>query len=184
MTTTSDYINTKASSYANRKALVVSVALVALLAVGSLYLSRSVGNRDQKTASSVDLCQQAAYCIEEAVYRYEIQNSEGHEPTSLFFLALKQDRDPDSEVIKRLKGVYRVKPISQSVNYHTVIKDKETGEPGVVLRVGDIKWVNDTSVEVEGSAYSGWGDVKGYVYHLMRRENSWVVSDRKFAFES
>lgn len=175
----------KSFGYINTKILAMCAAFLAAAAAGALYLSHSARNRDQRMTTSADWCRQAEDCIAEAVYRYQIQNSEGHEETSLFFLSVGQDRDPEKEVIKRLEGdSYRVKPISQSANHHKVIKDKETGEEGVVLRVGNINWVNDTTVEVECSAYSGWGDVKGYVYHPTRGEKRWVVSERKFAFES
>lgn len=132
-----------------------------------------------------DWCSVEEDCIVEAVYRYQIENSEGHKPSSLFFLAREEGHNPPNEVVQRLKDAsYRVKVASNSVNQHTVIRDKETGEPGVALTVGKIRWVDKTTVEVDVSAYSGWGDVKAYVYHLVRGNNGWVVKERVFAFES
>jgi hypothetical protein len=132
-----------------------------------------------------DWCLVEEDCIVEAVYRYEIKNSEGHSSSALFFLSRGEGRDPADEVINRLgRDSFRVKAISKSVDAHTAIKDKETGEAGVRLSLGALKRVNETTFEVEGSAYSGWGDVKGYVYHLTLGENGWAVSERKFVFES
>ena len=130
-------------------------------------------------------CRQEEDCIEEAVYRYQIQNSEGHAPTGLFFLSGDQGRDPSDEALSRLESSsYHVRPVSQSVNDHTVIKDRETGEPGVILSMGKISRPDKGDAAVDLSAYSGWGDVKGYVYLLKRGLNGWEVIERKFALES
>ncbi|HEV7747807.1 MAG TPA: hypothetical protein VGO56_22595 [Pyrinomonadaceae bacterium] len=114
-----------------------------------------------------------------------MQNPEGHKPSDLFFLSVKEHSDPNYEVVQRLaSSSYRVKPISQSVDEHAVIKDKDTGEPGVILTIGKVTWVDKTRVEVGLSAYSGFGDAKGYVYELARSENGWMIINRKFAFET
>ena len=160
------------------------VLLLTVIAVVWLYQRRAIQNPDA-LAKSGHWCPDEEDCIREVVFRYQIQNPEGHKPSNLFFLSLKEHSDPNYEVVKRLaSGSYRVKPISRSVAEHAIIKDKETGEPGVILTVGKITWVDKTRVEVALSAYSGFGDAKGYVYELARGENGWTVKNRKFAFET
>jgi hypothetical protein len=166
--------------------------LLTLCAAGLLILAASVWLYQRLSArngggkpSGSEWCTQQEDCIQEAVFRYEMQNSEGHESSSLFFLSMEEGRDPDDELVKRLaSGLFHVKPVSQSINQRTLIKDKDTGEPGVILGVGKITWVDKDRVRLGLSAYSGWGDVKEYVYHLAHRDNGWIVTDREFSFES
>jgi hypothetical protein len=172
------------ASLSNRL-VAVSIALVLGLAALVWIYHRHSAERHEDITARTDWCRLEESCIVETVYKYQIQNSEGHKPSSLFFLSVGERTDPDREVVNRLvTGSYRVKPISQSVDQHTVIRDKETGEVGVILTVAKITKVDNARVDVELSAYSGWGDVKGYTYHLVRGDNGWLVTDRKFAFES
>lgn len=161
-----------------------AVLLLSVAGAVWLYQHPWTQNRDGKQTRST-WCSNEEDCIEEAVYRYQIQNPEGHQSSDLFFLSVKDRWDPNNEVVERLaSSSYRVKPVSQSVDQHTVIKDKETGEPGVVLTVGHITWIDKSRVEVALSAYSGFGDAKGYVYELARSENGWMIRNRRFAFET
>lgn len=170
----------------NRKLLAGFCALaLAVVVTAWLYQRHSDRTRFATAANQSDLLLTQEHQISEAVYMHAIQNSEGHPSSSLFFLSKGEDGDPDTEVVNRLRSrAYRVKPVSQSRDEHAVIKDKDTGEPGVILKVGKMTPVDSTRVDVELSAYSGWGDVKGYVYDLVRGENGWVVRDREFVFES
>ncbi|MGH9928367.1 MAG: hypothetical protein ACREA9_03955, partial [Pyrinomonadaceae bacterium] len=141
-----------------------ALCVVLLLAVaGAVWLYHRPGTQNPDAiAKSSHWCLQEEDCIQEVVFRYQIQNPEGHKSSDLFFLSVKEHSDPNYEVVKRLASdSYRVKPISQSVDKHAVIKDKETGEPGVILTVDKITWVDKTRVEVALSAYSGFGDAKG-----------------------
>ena len=168
------------------KILAVCIALLlGVAAIGSFYYRRLARSGDGRLISSAPWCRQEEDCIAEAVYQYEIQNSEGHKSSDLFFLSVNQGHDPESEILKRLaRSSYRVKPISHSIDQRTVIKDNETGEPGVILTLGKITWVDKTRVEVALSAYSGFGDAKGYVYELVRGENGWMIRNRKFGYET
>lgn len=165
--------------------------LLTLCAAGLLILATSVwlyqrlSARNSVKPRGNQWCQQQEDCIQEAVFRYEMQNSEGHDSTDLFFLSVETKADADSEVVKRLaSGSFRVKTVSESINQHSIITDKNSGEPGVVLNVGKITWIDEGRVRLGLSAYSGWGDVKAYVYHLALTDKGWIVTDREFAFES
>lgn len=166
--------------------------LLTLCAAGLLILAASVwlyqrlsARNDGGKPSSSQWCKQQEDCIREAAFRYEMQHSEGHDSSSLFFLEVEEERDPDDELVKRLaSGSFHVKPFSHSINQRSLIKDKDTGESGVILGVGKITWVDKDRVRLGVSAYSGWGDVKEYVYHLAHTDNGWIVTDREFAFES
>ena len=166
--------------------------LLTLCAAGLLILATSVwlyhrlsARNSGVNARSNEWCKQEEDFIREAAFRYEMQHSEGHESSSLFFLSVEEGRDPDSEVVKRLaSGSFQVKPVSQSINQRTLIKDKDTGQPGVILGVGKVRRVDKDRVQLGLLAYSGWGDVKEYVYHLAFTDKGWIVTDREFAFES
>lgn len=158
--------------------------LVAFAATIWLYQGLSARKAGSGTSSS-DWCKQPEDCIYEAAFRYQMRNSEGHEPSSLFFLSMEQARDPDGDLLKHLaNNAFRVKPVSDSLDQRTLIKNRDTGESGVILRVGKITWVDKDRVRVGLSAYSGWGDVKAYVYHLTRGEKEWIVTKREFELES
>jgi hypothetical protein len=160
------------------------VLLLIVVVVVWVYQHRVTQNPDAR-AKSGQWCLDEEDCIREVVFRYQIQNSEGHKSSDLFFLSLQEHSDPNYELVKRLaSSSYRVKPVSQSIDQHVIIKDKETGEPGVILSVGKITWIDQTKVEVALSTYSGFGDAKGYVYELARDENGWTVKNRKFSFET
>jgi hypothetical protein len=168
----------------NKKLLTLGVAGLLILAASVWLYQHSTRNASVKPGGN-EWCQEPEDCIREAAFRYEMQHSEGHESSSLFFLSVEEGRDPDSEVVKRLaSGSFYVKPVSQSMNQRTVIKDKETGQPGVILAVGKITHVDKEKVHLGLSAYSGWGDVKEYVYHLAFTDKGWIVTDREFALES
>ena len=160
--------------------------LFLLLVAGTVWLSRRPPTeKTESIAKSGQWCLQEEDCIQEVVLRYQIQNPEGHKSSDLFFLSLKEHGDPNYEVVKRLaNSSYRVKPISQSVDKRAVINDKETGEPGVILTVGKITWVDQNRVEVALSTYSGFGDAKGYLYEVSRGDSGWTVTNRKFVFET
>jgi hypothetical protein len=164
---------------------VFSLALLLVVAALAWSSYRRWVRKDNIQRTSIDWCLDPQDCIVEAVYRYEIQNSEGHKSSDLFFLSVMQDQDPNSGVMKLLTdSSYRVKPISESVNQQSVIRDKVTGEAGVILHVGKIQWIDKDKVKVGLSAYSGFGDAQGYDYELAHGEKGWKVTARKFAYET
>jgi hypothetical protein len=167
------------------KLLVLCVGLLLVGTWGILLLQRR-GIRNQGSITHGNhWCVQEEDCIQEAVFRYQIQNPEGHRSWDLFFLAASERNDPNDEVLKRLRNnSFRVRPVSESVDKHAVIKDKETDEAGVILTVGKVTWIGKTRVEVGLSAYSGFGDAKGYIFELARGEDGWTVKNRRFAFET
>lgn len=168
-----------------RSSLVLCILLLLTIA-GALWLSRRLATqRTDSIAKSGYWCSQEEHCIQEVVVRYQIQNLEGHKSSDLFFLSLKEHRDPNYEVVRRLaSSSYRVKPISESIDKRAVINDKETGEPGVILTVGNITWLDQNRVEVGLSTYSGFGDAKGYLYEVTRGKDGWTVKNRKFVLET
>lgn len=169
----------------NMKLLTLGAAGLLILAASVWFYQRQSAQNSGVNPRGNEWCKQKEDCIWEAVFRYEMQHSEGHESSSLFFLSVEDGRDPDSELVKRLaSGSLHVTPLSQSINQRSIITDKNTGELGVILRVGKITWVDNARVQLGLSAYSGWGDVKAYVYHLAFTDKRWIVTDREFAFES
>lgn len=56
------------------------------------------------------------------------------------------------------------------------VKDRDTGERGLIFRVGNIKWVSDTEVEVEGGYYEAGLSSSGNTYFLKKQKDKWVVT--------
>jgi hypothetical protein len=167
--------------------LVTCCAFSIGLAATMMWLYHGYTNDHWSKSSSRDTawCSVEEDCILEAIYRYEIQHSEGAKPTSLFFLSREQKLDPSIEVIKRLESdSYQVKGVSQSIEQEGAFKD-ETGKKGVVLKVSEIRWTGENTVEANVSArFGNYGGLKGYVYYLLRSDNGWMIKERKFAYES
>jgi hypothetical protein len=148
-----------------------------------LYVERGCTNMHSK--SNAQLCVPVEDCVINAVVRYEIENVEGHKSSDLFFLSIDDHKDPSHKLMtKLLGGSYRVRPISSSIDERSVVRDRVTGEPGVVLSIGKTDFKNEDSALVSLSAYSGFGDAKGYLFELKRIKGDWVVVNRKWTDET
>jgi hypothetical protein len=112
--------------------------------------------------------------IAEAVFRYQLQTSHPFRNSKSYFLALEQCTDPSDEFMQRFADNDKVKRHSQSVFQALEVFDKETGEPGLILQVRAIKWINDKEVEASGSYY--WGEIQIFTYHLQQKNSHWVVT--------
>ncbi|MDX2271423.1 MAG: hypothetical protein NW237_05665 [Cyanobacteriota bacterium] len=115
--------------------------------------------------------------IAETVFYYQLQTRYKDNYKS-YFLALEQHNDPSEEFMQRFADNPKVKRLSQSTlgmppYGGSQVVDKETGEPGLILRVMAIKWIDDKEVEVRGSFFSGDGQI--YSYHLQQENGHWAV---------
>lgn len=148
--------------------------------------------------------------IRETVLRYQFQHNgsgiqqnagayyislydEGVEPASpvkefaLIVHALVFDRPgvPSDGFIRRFRGHSPpVKKVSQCILEINGIRDRKTGQRGLMLSVGRIKWINDQTVEVNGGYYEGGMSASGNTYRVVRREKTWVVVSDKLEWVS
>ncbi|HEV7784278.1 MAG TPA: hypothetical protein VGQ28_03010, partial [Thermoanaerobaculia bacterium] len=99
--------------------------------------------------------------IREATFRYQFShNASGlKERAGAYYLSIadKSGRvdDPPGKLLKRFVGNSPpVKKASESLaSPDQGVVDKKTGERGLVFRIGAIRWISDTEVEVSGGCY-------------------------------
>jgi hypothetical protein len=91
-------------------------------------------------------------------------------------LAQTQSHDPDNAFIKRFAGNKpRVAKRSESNESPEGVKDKTTGEIGLVFNVGDIRWISDEEVEVSGGYFEAGLSASGSTYQLRKIKGKWTV---------
>jgi hypothetical protein len=130
--------------------------------------------------------------IREVVFRYLMSPTHfgSHNTHKVFFLSLKEDKDPSKALMKRFAGHKPpVKKVSQShwnpkpiqgmdasmaaALYGT--RDKATGQPGKIYYINEIKWLGNSKVEVSGGYYSGMRSGASATYTVILRAKRWVV---------
>jgi len=120
--------------------------------------------------------------IREAVFRYQfLHNASGQQQhAKVYFLSLSEGKDPNDKFVERFRGqTPPVKKGSQATTQPGVVKDKTTGEEGIIFRVTRIKWINGSDVVVEGGYYEGNLSSSGNIYRVKLTRKRWVVkSDR------
>lgn len=122
--------------------------------------------------------------IRESVFRYQFQhNASGQQQNAkVYFLSLgsiEEPEDPSDEFMKRFQGHQPpVKKVSQSiVSVFEGVKDKDTGEQGLIFRVTRIAWKSDVEVEVEGGYYENGLSASGNIYRVALEGGQWVVKE-------
>jgi hypothetical protein len=117
--------------------------------------------------------------IREAVLRHMF----GHEAqqqkpyTKVLFISVEK-KDPDDKFIARFKGhIPPVKKGSDSVITGDMggVMDKETGEGGMLYSVGEIKWINENEVDIDGSYYVANLFAGGCRYRVVPDGDKWIV---------
>lgn len=117
--------------------------------------------------------------IREAVFRYQFKhNASGQQQNAkAYFLSLGKDKDPGDQFMERFKNHKPpVKKASQGITNNGV-RDKETGERGLIFGVTSIKQINEDEVEVNGGYYEAGLSASGNVYRVKREGDRWVVKE-------
>ena len=97
--------------------------------------------------------------IREAVFRWQFDHnaSSQQKKAQAYFLGVGDRDDPTDEFMKRFanhKPPVR-KASACSADAGKGVRDKKTGEKGLIFRVRKIEWKSDTEVEVQGGYYEG-----------------------------
>jgi len=150
--------------------------------------------------------------IKKAVFLYQYEQNPSGLPQDIkvCFLSVGDpvlEKDPTDNFLKRFQGQpIAVKKVSQC-KLNGGIEDKETGLKGKICqaklqsnfaqtrqstnggsRAGiisyAIKWINDAQVEVSGGIYFGFMAAGGYIYHVVWKNNEWLVQEAKPAWFS
>jgi hypothetical protein len=126
--------------------------------------------------------------IREATFRYQFaKNASGlQQGAAVYFLAIrdqakKVNEDPTDEFMKRFIGNKpRVAKVSEAlVSANEGVRDKKTGERGLIFNVSRIRWVSDESVEVTGGYYEAGESASGNTFYVKKKDRNWVVESDK-----
>lgn len=109
----------------------------------------------------------------------------------LVFLVFDKDTDPPDAFIKRLADTkLRIRKVSKSTivdsenSESQVVFDKDTNEPGVLIRVSGLKLLGAGKAEVKGRVLKGrlWG--YGGTFILEKADGRWKISEEVRHWES
>ena len=160
----------------NKKTAVLSLIIVFVACSPYLFKVFTVRKHPPETK----LTQEESIC--EAVYRYQFENnvSGQRKNAKIYFLSLgplEKPRDPSNELISRFRDHKPpVKKVSQCTFSPTEgVRDKNTGEQGLIFGITKVKWISATNVEVEGGYYEAGLSSSGNIYLVVLKNNKWVV---------
>jgi len=166
---------------------VLTGIVVVALAVGYFLIfsrSRSGANLLRPNESiQMNRKDEEAKIVEAAVcYQLKQEDMQGR----VIFLSTEDNRDPSDTLLKQIRcGAYDVRKVSQSTMDSGTVKDKSTGEKGVILGVTSIKWVKDTETLVTGRMQSDRENLLTQVFRIVKEENKrWVVKGREVTGET
>lgn len=88
--------------------------------------------------------------------------------------------DPNPAVMTQFRSIVpTVKPHSDDVDKNRVPTDKQTGQIGVISYLDEIRWINNSEVEVEGGIGTGRGPGGvAWRYHIVYRHGNWIIEHK------
>ena len=118
--------------------------------------------------------------IREAVFRYQFEfNASGLGKTAgAYYLRIEGDADPSPPLIRQFEGhLPQVKAVSASeLEPGTAqVIDRESGLPGLIFWIEEIRWLSDYEVEVEGGYEEASESGSVNIYRLEKIDNRWKV---------
>ena len=118
--------------------------------------------------------------IREAVFRYQFEfNASGlGSAANAYFLSVEGGSDPSPQLLQQFDDHHPpVKPVSDSVLEAGTaqVLDRESGLPGLIFAIAEIRRLGDDSVEVEGGYEEASESGSVNVYHLERKSGRWEV---------
>lgn len=163
------------------------LTVVVTLAVGYfLIVSRSRSRANlllPNETAEMNRKDEEAKIVEAAVcYQLKHEDMQGR----VIFLSTENNQDPSDTLLKQIRcGAYDVRKVSQSTMDSGTVKDKSTGEKGVILGVTSIKWVKETETLVTGRMQFDRENLLTHVFRLVKEENNrWVVKEREVTGET
>ncbi|UCF81674.1 MAG: hypothetical protein JSV08_04475 [Acidobacteriota bacterium] len=117
--------------------------------------------------------------IREAVFGYQFEhNASGIQQTADVYCLSIDGKDPADAFMKRFEDNWPpVKKASRCMEDAVAgAGDKKAGERGLLFGVGELRWITDTEVEVEGGYYEGDLSSSGNTYHVVKEDCHWVVT--------
>ena len=88
---------------------------------------------------------------------------------------------PSDRFMKRFEGhrppVRKRSECTIGIGTREAVRDRATGEIGLLVWVGQIKWVSKTEVEVPGKVHDGGLAAAGNPYRVAFEGGRWVVKE-------
>jgi hypothetical protein len=125
--------------------------------------------------------------IREAVFRYQFQhNASGQQQTAkIFFLSViilddstgyRTNSNPSLDILRHFNNnVPPVKSFSECTLSVNGVFDIKTGESGLLFQIGDIRWISEEQVEVDGGYFEAGLSASGNTYYVERKNGQWIV---------
>jgi hypothetical protein len=137
-----------------------------------------------------------ALSAREAVFRYQLTHNEfvGKDVVDTFCVEITKASDtfassrsdPPQEMVERLNdGRHKVRKGSDcDYNKGNGVVEKDSNNPALVLRAGEISWKSGTRVAITGGFYYASESGSGNVYYLEKRDGKWFVIKDKLIWIS
>ena len=157
------------------KALIQFLLLLACTSLG--FAADKDKDKDKVRERQVD-------DIREVVFRWQFDhNASGQQKKAqVYFLGFHgKEGDPTDEFMKRFAGhIPSVRKASAcESNAKQGVRDKTTGEKGLIFRVSSVRWKSDTEVEVEGGYNESGVSASSNVYVVKKVDGKWKVTSDK-----
>lgn len=122
--------------------------------------------------------------IREAVFRYQFEfNQSGFgKAANAYFLSVEGNKDPSPQLLERFdRHRPPVKPVSASTleSGTAQVLDMETGLPGLIFVITEIRWLSDQEVAVDGGYEEASESGSGNTYSVVKQGGTWVVVGRE-----
>jgi hypothetical protein len=160
----------------------LAFVVVAALAVGYFLVSyRGPGGTNAflpNESAAMDQKDQEEKIVAAALC-YQLKQQPAAIQGRVFFLFTGDRKDPSDSLLGKVRcGAQDVRKVSESTLDSGTVKDKKTGEEGVILGVRSIKWVTETEVIASGNIQSDIENSLTHAVRLVKDQNSrWIVKE-------
>ena len=125
--------------------------------------------------------------VREVVFRYQFLHNESGQQQSagIYFISVLLHSDtadiwnngnPGTGLLARFfNNKPPVKPYSQCIISADGVKDRISGERGLLFRIGEIRWVDSTHAEADGGYFEAGLSASGNTYYLEKNSGQWIV---------
>ncbi len=147
-----------------------SMAIAWLLVIGLLCVSSIAEDNPQPPPYDKSITDAEALDIAEVTFRYQFEhNASGAQQKAQAYFLSVFNKDPSPEYLKRFEG--NKPPVKNGSEF-------KIGN-GLAFRVGAIKRVSETKVEVSGGYYEAGLSSSGNTYFVEKKDGKWVVTEDK-----
>lgn len=133
----------------------------------------------------------AGWDVREAVFRHQFEDnaSGGQRSVAYYFLAWgnpTEREDPPAKFLERFEGhTPRVVPVSKStVAEDSSVVHRDDGKRGLIFQITDLRWIDQTTAEVQGGYYEGNVSASGNLYRVEKQGDGWVVTEDRMLWIS